>query len=163
MGRLIALNADKGSFQIKTLHFGEVHGRYKGRDRTADLKAVLDSSAQAPLVRITGRMSWLNDVLTQILSVDQVELLEIASEPWSRRMIELAGLAPDWHPDIEPSQIISSTAIDAAREILRVVQEVEPTPGIYPRGRRSNSGVGHPATGRHDSKSRPMQNTSSST
>lgn len=131
-GRLIALNADAKNFEIKTLLFEQVHGRYKDPEKLEDLKAVLESSSQAPLVRVTGRMSWAGDKLLRILNVDHVELLEIETEPWSRRIVELASLAPNWHPELDKSPLISFTAIDAAREVLRATQESEIVPGIYP-------------------------------
>lgn len=131
-GRLIALNAEARNFKIKTLLYDQVHGRYKEAERLEDLKAVLESSAQAPLIRVTGRMSWLGDRLKQILNVDEVELLEIETEPWSRRIVELASLAKNWHPELDKSPLISFTAIDAAREVLRATQKSEISPGIYP-------------------------------
>ncbi|MET3718951.1 hypothetical protein [Arthrobacter sp. UYEF21] len=131
-GRLIALNADAKNFEINTVLFGQVHGRYKEPERLEDLKAVLESSAQAPLIRVTGRMSWAGDMLLRILNVDDVELLEIETEPWSRRIVELASLAQNWHPELDKSPLISFTAIDAAREVMRATQETEIAPGIYP-------------------------------
>lgn len=131
-GRLIALNADAKNFKINTLLYGQVHGRYKEHETLEDLKAVLESSAHAPLIRVTGRMSWEGDELLRILNVDDVELLEIESEPWSRRIVELASLAQDWHPDLDKSPLISFIAIDAAREVLRATQESDMSPGIYP-------------------------------
>ncbi|MDQ0635065.1 hypothetical protein QFZ40_002974 [Arthrobacter pascens] len=131
-GRLIAVNAEARNFKIKTLLFGQVHGRYKEAERLEDLKKVLESNAQAPLIRVTGRMSWLGDHLRQILNVDEVELLEIETEPWSRRIVELASLAKNWHPELGKSPLISFVAIDAAREVLRATQESEISPGIYP-------------------------------
>lgn len=131
-GRLVALNADARNFKINTLFFGQVHGRYKDPEKLDDLKAVLESSAQAPLVRITGRMSWEGDTLLRILNVDAVELLEIDTEPWSRRIVELASLGQDWHPELDKSPLISFAAIDAAREVLRASKECEIQPGIYP-------------------------------
>lgn len=131
-GRLIALNADARNFKIKTLLFDQVHGRYQNPERLEDLKKVLESSSQAPLIRITGRMSWLGDNLTQILGVDNVELLEIEEEPWSRRIVELASLSQNWHPELDKSPLISFGAIDAAREVLRETKQYELQAGIYP-------------------------------
>lgn len=132
-GRIIALNADKKSFDIDTLHYGQVHGNYKNAEMTTDLRAVLESSTHAPLVRITGRMSWRNGDLYRILSVDEWELLAVESEPWSRRVVELASLPPDWHPESDSSPVISFVAMDAAREVLREVRALSPVAGIFPR------------------------------
>ena len=132
-GRLYALDADRLSFGMGTLHFGEVNGRYGDPKLTADLKAVLNSSDQAPLIRVTGRMSWRGKALYRILSVDAVELLEIDTEPWSRRTVELASLPPNWHPEVDESPVIAFQAIDAAREVLRAVRFDDIVPGIFPR------------------------------
>ncbi|AZI58894.1 hypothetical protein EH165_12830 [Nakamurella antarctica] len=131
-GRLFAMNADKKSFDIETLHYGNVHGNYSEAELTADLKAVLESRAQAPVVRVTGRMSWRDGQLYRILQVDSLELLQIEAEPWSGRIRELAYLSPNWHPDFEKSSVISFVAIDAAREAMRSVSDLLPQPGIYP-------------------------------
>lgn len=131
-GRLTALDADKQNFSIETLHFGSVNGRYKEETLTRDLKTVLDSNSAAPIIRISGRMSWKGDSLYRILEARGVELIEIDSDPWSTRILELISLAPGWDPEVPKSPVISFTSIDAAREILRSTQSFEPIPGIYP-------------------------------
>ena len=132
-GRLFAMNADKRNFDIETLHYGNVHGNYTDAGMTADLKAVLESRSQAPVVRVTGRMSWRDGSLYRILGVDSLELLEIDTEPWSSRVRELATLPPNWHPEFDESAVISFVSIDAAREIMRAVSDLPPRAGIYPR------------------------------
>ena len=127
------MNADRKNFDIDTLHYGKVHGNYKDAGMTANLRAVLESSAQAPLVRVTGRMSWRDGRVYRILSVDDLELLEVETEPWSRRVVELASLPPGWHPEVDHSPVISFVAIDAARELMREVEGLPPAPGIFPR------------------------------
>jgi hypothetical protein len=132
-GRLISLNAEKRNFTIKTLVFGDVNGRYSDAAKTAELRAVLDSSAQAPVVRIEGKMSWTHRGLEKILDIDSVELFEVESEPWSRRLVELASLPPGWSEADDNEDMISFPALDAAREIIRAVTAEEtPFPGISP-------------------------------
>ncbi len=130
-GRLVMLDAEKRRFTLRTLLFGQVNGRYQDPERTADLRSVLNSSAQAPVVRLEGRLRFNGDKLERILDVGEVELLEIDGQPWSRRVIELASLPAGWSDGIgEP---ISFAAIDAARELLRRLTEAGVRhPGIYP-------------------------------
>lgn len=131
-GRLIALNADKKNYTIRTLLDGTVNGRYKSSSLLEDLKDVLNSSSQAPVIRLTGRVSRKGGRLERILEATDVELFEIEGEPWSRRFIELASLPSGWDEE-EPSNVISFTALDAARELIRATaQESGPFPGISP-------------------------------
>lgn len=133
-GRLTGMNADKRNFEIVTLMYGEIHGRYNGSpDLTRDLRAVLDSSSQAPVVRITGRMSWESDRLYRILDVGAIELLEVDTEPWSRRVVELTSLSAEWDADDPGSEPIEFAAIDAARDLLRSLGDASGSAGIFPR------------------------------
>jgi hypothetical protein len=133
-GRLIALNAERRNYTVNTLLYGTINGRYADEAKTAELRAVLDSSSLAPVVRIEGRMSWVRGRLEKILDVDNVELFEIESEPWSRRFIELASLGRNWSDEADTSDVISFSALDAAREIIRAIarNERSPFPGITP-------------------------------
>ena len=134
-GRLIGINADKKNYTVRTLLYGLVNGRYKEDEMTADLKAVLDSSSQAPVVRITGRMSWKDGQLEKILEAQEVELLEVEGEPWSRRIVELASLQRGWDDESSSGEPISFAAIEAAREFLRDIGKSglpAPRAGIFP-------------------------------
>jgi len=132
-GRLVSLDPENRSFRVKTLLHGEVSGRYKKDELFDDLKAVLNSSAQAPVVRVVGRMSWADETLKRILEAQQLELLEVAGESWSRNIIELASLPKGWSEDSQTSDVISFTALEAARELLRAAQpNQDSAPGIFP-------------------------------
>jgi hypothetical protein len=133
VGRLIAINADKKNYTIATDLFGEVNGKYKDDEILADLRAVLGTSEQAPVIRLYGRLRYAADRLVSILEGSKVQLLEIDGEPWSRRFIELAKLQDGWHEDYPESQVVAFSALDAARSILLAVEEREITqPGIFP-------------------------------
>lgn len=132
-GRLVSLDPENRSFRVKTLLHGELSGRYKDDALFDDLKAVLNSSAQAPVVRIAGRMSWAGETLKRILEAQRIELLEIAGEAWSRNIIELASLPRLWDEESGGGEEISFTALEAARELLRAAQpEQDSAPGIFP-------------------------------
>lgn len=132
-GRLVGLNADKKNYTLSTLHYGVVNGRYRDESMLDELKAVLNASSLAPVVRITGRMSWRGEQLRSILEATKVELFEVEGEPWSRRLLELASLPRRWAEDGRSGQLISFASLDAAREILRSTASLAgPTPGIFP-------------------------------
>lgn len=132
-GRLVMLDADLRKFDIETLLYGRVPGKYKKQELTEDLRAVLDSSAQAPVVRVNGRLSYAGADLKRVLEATSVELLEVDGKPYSRRFIELASLAAGWGDDGVSGEMISFSALDAARDFLdsKLVREVG-LPGIFP-------------------------------
>ena len=132
-GRLTALDANTQGFTLDSLHHGKVTGRYKNPGLTADLKAVLDSSTVAPVVRLKSELRYLEDELKLISDVSNVELLEIDGMPWSRRFVELAGLSVDWSGEGGGAEMISFTALDAAGEILSNIHGRDGRiPGIFP-------------------------------
>jgi hypothetical protein len=132
-GRLIELNPDKGSFTIRTLHFGELTGWYTDSDITQDLKLVLESSAKAPVVRVRGDLQFRNNQVTRLRNVSDVQLLEIDGQPWSRKLVELATLGPDWDGDAPGAEMISFAALDAARDLmLQFTERDVPRPSMSP-------------------------------
>lgn len=132
-GRLTELNPDKGSFTIQTLHFGDLTGWYTDSDITDDLKRVLESSAKAPVVRVRGDLQFRNNEVTRIRNVSEVQLLEIDGQPWSRKLVELASLGPDWDGDAPGAEMISFAALDAARDLmLQFAQRDVPRPSMSP-------------------------------
>lgn len=139
-GRLVGLNADRKNFELISLIDGRrIKGRYKKDDLTEGLRDVLNARSAAPVIRVEGRLSFLGDALEKVLEARSVELFEVEGQPWSRRLIELATMGDDWHPDGE-GEVISFTALEAARELLRSLEKKVnvPTVGIYPM---QNGGV----------------------
>lgn len=131
-GRLVMLNADRRNYTLNTLLHGVINGRYKNPELTQDLRAVLHSSAQAPVVRLTGRLRMIGDRLEKILEAEKVELLEIDGMPWSRKFVELASLPEGWAGD-DTGRTISFAALDAARDLLSWLRKREmPLPGVFP-------------------------------
>lgn len=132
-GRLVAINADAKSFRVDTLRFGKINGKYKDEELFADLKSVLDSSSRAPVVRVGGSIKFEGDAVRSIVQATSVELLEIDGEPWSRRFIELANLAPGWLDGESGGQPVVFAAMDAARVVMNRVAVLSlDEPGIFP-------------------------------
>lgn len=132
-GRLIALDADRRSFRLQSLHFGEIDGRYDDVDLTAALKNVLNTSAKAPVVRLSADLQFRGTTPWRIKNVTDVEFLEIDGQPWSRKLIELASLGPDWDGEMPGAEMISFAALDAARDIvMHVVTAGGTCPAIFP-------------------------------
>lgn len=132
-GRLTELNPEKGSFTLQTLHFGDLTGWYSESSITDDLKKVLDTSAKAPVVRVRGDLQFRNDVVTRLRNVSEVQLLEIDGQPWSRKIVELAMLGPDWDGETPGAEMIAFPALEAARDLmLKFAQADVPRPGIFP-------------------------------
>lgn len=132
-GRLIALDADRRSFRLQSLHYGDIDGRYEDADLTAALKNVLNTSAKAPVVRLSADVQFRGKTPWRIKDVTDVEFLEVDGQPWSRKLIELASLGPDWDGEMPGAEMISFAALDAARDIvMRVVTADKIRPAIFP-------------------------------
>jgi len=132
-GRLFGVNAERKNFEMGTLRFGEIHGRYREDDLTTDLRKVLDNTTKAPVIRVTGELRYKNGVLQQLLSVTSVQRLEIDGESWSSRFVELASLDNGWDPDNPDSNPVVFASLEAAREILAESKRIgRPLPGIFP-------------------------------
>lgn len=132
-GRLNAIDAEKKTFRVDTLRFGPVRGKYDSDELTEDLKRVLDSSARAPVVRVTGWIRYVEDEVTAITKAESVELLEIDGEPWSRRFVELATLDSGWLDGEAGGEPVVFAAMEAARELLKRVRVAgRREPGIFP-------------------------------
>jgi len=131
-GRLSELSPDNRSFHIKTLHYGVLKGFYKRVDLTEDLKAVLDNTSKAPVVRIKGQLQFPEGRRPRIWDADDVELLEIDGQPWSRKLVELASLGPDWDGEAPGAEMISFPALDATRDLmLQFAEAGKPLPSIF--------------------------------
>lgn len=132
-GRLISLDAEKKGFDFVTLRFGRVRGRYRDESLTSDLRAVLNSSTKAPVVRVSADLRFQGEQLKSLLDVTTVELLEIDGQPWSRRFIELASLDKGWDFENPESEPVVFACLDAARALLEYCSEIDVRlPGIFP-------------------------------
>jgi len=132
-GKLFLVNTETLSFEMRSLRYGKIHGRYRNSDLTADLRKVLDSKDKAPVVRVTGELRYRNDVLKEVLNVTAVQLLATDGEPWSARFAALATLDDAWDPENPNSRAVQFAALDAARAILgECAAANRALPGIFP-------------------------------
>ena len=132
-GKLFLVNTESLSFEMRSLRYGKIRGRYRNADLTADLREVLDNTAKAPVVRVTGELRYRNDMLKEVLNVTAVQLLATDGEPWSARFIALATLDDGWDPENPNSKAVQFAAVDAAREILgECAAASRALPGIFP-------------------------------
>ena len=132
-GRLTELNADRGSFTIQTLHYGDLTGWYTDAEITEDLKRVLDTSSKAPVIRVRGDLQFRDNEVTRLRNVTEVQLLEIDGQPWSRKIVELAMLGPDWDGEAAGAEMITFPALEAARDLMLKFADADvPRPGIFP-------------------------------
>lgn len=132
VGRLTALDADRKNYTIK-IQDRYVNGRFKDPEVLDDLKAVLDSSETAPLVRFLADARYQGERLLNLLDMKRVQVLEIDGQPWSRRFIELGSLQAGWHDENPHSAPIAFSALDGARAVLTFINELGlPLPGLFP-------------------------------
>lgn len=132
VARLVALNGLASKFTVLVDDSG-VNGKFTNPEVFDEMKAVLGTSEKSPVVRIFGRMSFVDDELDRILDAEIVQVLEVDGEPWSGRFIELAHLAEGWNDEAQTSEPVAFSAMDGAREILRYVMATGlDLPGIYP-------------------------------
>ncbi|MBJ7287987.1 hypothetical protein [Williamsia sp.] len=136
VGRLFAVSSKDTRFELASERYGDVHGFYAVPEILDDLRAVLGTSKEAPVVRIFGRLQYYseNDFF-RMRNASLVQVLEVDGQPWSRRFIELASLEEGWDDDDSESQPVSFAALDGARHLLSHARSVEiPQPGIFPLG-----------------------------
>ncbi|BCF81632.1 hypothetical protein RQCS_11770 [Rhodococcus qingshengii] len=136
VGRLRALDVDASKFNMTTQKYGAIHGLWSNPQIFQDLKAVMEASEQAAIVRIYGSLRLRSETdLFRLNDASDVEFLATEGEPWSRRFIELASLESGWDDDDPDSEPVSFAALDGARKLLSHARLHEKTqPGIFPQG-----------------------------
>ncbi|MGY1748827.1 hypothetical protein [Modestobacter sp. SYSU DS0511] len=134
-GRLVALDAEDRWFRLRhPVSETAVTGRYVDPELTSDLRAVLDSNAVAPVVRVTGNLRTIRGSIDQV-DAHFVELFEVDGGHYSRRLIELATLSSGWLEGVDgdAGELVAFTALEAARDLLRELTRAGiPLPGIFP-------------------------------
>lgn len=111
----------------------EILGAYEGATLTGDLREVLDSNAQAPVIRVDGLLRYDEaGRAVRVVNALQVELFEVDGQPWSGRFIELATLDEGWQDGLTGDRIQFSS-LDASRDLLKAFHdEGRALPGIFP-------------------------------
>lgn len=131
-GRIVELDADKKTFRFESSQFGELKGRFQDVGLTPDFRAVLDSSALAPVTRLVGALQFRNGEPWRIRDVQSLERLDLDGQSWSTRLKALAELAPGWG-DGGSEPAIAIPALEAARELLSALSvSARAMPGVFP-------------------------------
>ncbi len=131
-GRIVELDADRQTFRFDSSEHGEMRGRYLEDDMTPNFRAVLDSSAKAPVTRLEGLLQSRNGSPWRIRDVTSLERFDLDGQPWQDRLKVLAELSAGWGEGADEPQI-SITSLDAAREILSALAVAGRTlPGVFP-------------------------------
>ncbi len=131
-GRIVELDADKQTFRFESSLFGEMNGRYLDARMTPDFRAVLDSSALAPVTRLEGALQYRNGDPWRIRDVQSLERLDLDDQSWAMRLKTLAELPPGWG-DSGNEPPISVQALEMARELLSALAiSARALPGVFP-------------------------------
>lgn len=133
IGRIIALDADKMSYELALPNGHKIRGHYRNAPiLLEDFRMVLNSEEQGPLTRITGELQRRSDgSIWRFWETRSLEQVEFDGTEWGARLVELAGLAPQW--DGSSAAQVSSVSLDAAQLLLREVDASGiAMPGIFP-------------------------------
>lgn len=131
-GRITALNLEKQTFVLTSLHGRAIEGSYEDEGMRLDFREVLDSAAEAPVVRLDGRLTvTAAEEVEKVSDVTSVELFAAPDAAWAPRLLRLAHMRDGWldGDGHAPSYI----ALDAARDVLmRLEERGLALPGVFP-------------------------------
>ena len=132
IGKITALDADRATYHFVQTDGTTIKGRYTNKpELVEDLRAVLNTSSEGPLTRVSGELRTYAVDAPRLWSTTVVEQLQYDDTESGRRLTKLASLANGWDDARAPQ--ISSTALDAAQVILREIESSRiPRPGIFP-------------------------------
>ena len=134
VGRITEVDASKASYRFESLQYGRLLGHYDAESHLLDdIRKVLDSPAEAPILRVEGNLQRKRDGSPwRFKETFAVEEFVAGSSPWAARLIELAELARGWS-EVSNARPIAVLALEAADAILSAVNEAGQTlPGIFP-------------------------------
>lgn len=131
-GRVTGLDLERQTFVLTTLHGRPIEGSYEDEGMRLDFLEVLDSAAEAPVVRLGGRLTvTAADEVEKVGDVTSVELFALPDTPWAPRLLELAHLRDGWLDG--GGRAPSYISLDAARDLLlRLSTRGLPMPGVFP-------------------------------
>ena len=132
VGRITELDADKMRYRFESLLYGSLGGSYKSNPRLLeDFRAVLDSSAQGPITRVTGDLQYKNGVPWRLTDTTSLDLFSVDNETWGPELIAFASLPPGWGDDSDGAPI-TFIALDAARTVMSALDEADTVrPGMF--------------------------------
>lgn len=132
VGRITALDADKKSYNLVLADGREIHGWYRtDGSLLEDFRAVVNSSAEGPLTRVTGDLQYKDGNLFRFWDTISVEHVQFDETAWGSRLAEFAALTTGW--DGGDAAQISSVALEGAQMLMRAVDKSSAErPGIFP-------------------------------
>lgn len=132
VGHITALDADKQQFSLVLSDGRTIQGRYRDHpELLEDFRAVLNSTADGPLTRITGELQTKSGDAWRFWKTTSVEQVEFDNTVWGLRLSEFSALPSRWDGG-EASQITASS-LDAAQMLLRAIDREQTSgPGVFP-------------------------------
>lgn len=129
-GRVTGLDLERQTFVLTNPQGRAIEGSYQDEGLRLDFRDVLDSAAEAPVVRVDGLLTvTAADEVEKISDVTSVELFAVPDAVWAPRLLHLAHLRDGWLDG--EGRAPSYIALDATREILMRLDEPG-APGIFP-------------------------------
>jgi hypothetical protein len=118
IGRITEVDAEKATFRFESLRYGKLIGHYKlESEMIRNIRAVIDSAAEAPVLRIEGELQYRNGIPWRFTTTELIEEFAAGTEAWAARLIDLAQLQAGWGED-GSGKVIAFTALDAANKIM---------------------------------------------
>lgn len=132
IGRITEVDAEKATFRFESLRYGKLIGHYElESEMIRNIRAVLDSAAEAPVLRIEGDLQYRNGIPWRFTTTELIEEFAAGTESWAARLIDLAQLHAGWGED-GSGKVIAFTALDAANKIMNSLAEAsKPLPGMF--------------------------------
>jgi hypothetical protein len=132
VGRITEVDVTAKSFRFESLQFGSLKAWFKeSPELLVDIKRVLDSTPDAPLVRLDGDLQRKAGRPWRLTKTNEIQVFFPSDAPWSGRLEELASIQEGWGDG--SGQIITFLALDAAKEILVALTNAQrPQPNVFP-------------------------------
>jgi hypothetical protein len=132
-GRVTGLDLERQTFVLTDLRGRPIDGSYEDEGMRLDFLIVLDTAAEAPVVRVGGRLTvTAADEVERVSDVTSVELYSVPDAGWGTRLLQLAHLRDGWLDGA--GRAPSFIALDAARDLLLRLDasNIQDLPGIFP-------------------------------
>lgn len=125
-GRVTALDAENRNFDISTVAFGSIHGRFKTVDITDDLREFLGSSSDAPNIIILGLLGYKEGTLEK---VHEATFAVQESDPFAATAQSLTTIAETESGWLEGG--VQAVTLDASKlgsKVLNLIKAADVTP-----------------------------------
>ncbi|MDN4638823.1 hypothetical protein QCD70_01065 [Agreia sp. PsM10] len=144
VGRITEIDAEKATFRFESLRHGRLIGHYDAEGQLFDdIRSVLDSPAEAPILRVEGQLQYKRDGspwrFTETYAVEQ---FVPGSGSWAERLIELAQLSTGW-ADSDNATPVAVVALEATNALMQAISDAgRQLPSFYRRRRVASSSSG---------------------